>query len=262
MLKLKADAQPAGEPGIRRGAAIRIDGVSAPKNIKIGLVAAGCEVSAASLKGTAASPSKAEPVAKAANSTRAAGGGLAAVAGRITSADCAAATGPQPLSPAAPVKNGAIAKLALAAAGLAVASAMLLYFQFGGSIPETDAQATTVAAAEVPAGAAAAAGLEGAAASGEDALVARITQGTLAALRSKQGSQPAPMAPDQSAAAAEGSALYNMVLTAAAQGQSEAYIDQLVNGAYERQDITVPASLIGADGRVDTATLLALFIGR
>ncbi|MDC0657528.1 hypothetical protein N6L27_05925 [Leisingera sp. SS27] len=158
----------------------------------------------------------------------------------------------------------ALPKLGLAAAGLAVAAAMLLYFQFGGSAPAADQPAASLqpvqAAAELPAGAAAAAGLEGSAASGEDALVARITEGTLAALRSKQA-QPAAAVPEAPAAAAEGSALYKMVATAAAQGQSAAYIDQLVNGAYERQEITVPASLIGADGRVDTATLLALFVG-
>ncbi|WP_241479047.1 hypothetical protein [Leisingera sp. ANG-M1] len=163
-------------------------------------------------------------------------------------------------------------KLGLAAAGLAVASAMLLYFQFGGDAPadatvENALAVQPAAAAEpaaadtdVPAGAAAAAGLEAAGSSGEDALVARITAGTLAALRSKQA-EPGAAAEAAPAVSAESTALFKMVMTAAAQGQSEAYIDQLVNGAYERQEITVPASLIGADGRVDTATLLALFVG-
>ncbi|MEW2912697.1 hypothetical protein [Leisingera sp. JC11] len=248
MLKLKADAQPAAEPDKARGAAVRIDGVSAPKNIKIGLVAA----SSGTDKANKAKASAGATAAKAAKSAKPA------------EVKPQAAPKPQQFAPV-PAENGsALPKLGLAAAGLAVAAAMLLYFQFGGSAPAEDAQVAALQAdrpaAEVPAGAAAAAGLEGAAAGGEDALVARITEGTLAALRSKQGTQPSA-APAPAAVTAEGSALYKMVLTAAAQGQSAAYIDQLVNGAYERQEISVPASLIGADGRVDTATLLALFVG-
>ncbi|WP_241482200.1 hypothetical protein [Leisingera sp. ANG-Vp] len=175
---------------------------------------------------------------------------------------------PQPFAPVQAEGGSALPKLGLAAAGLAVASAMLLYFQFGGGAPaetaapapQQTAAAEAAAAEELqPSGAASAAALETAETSGEDELVARITAGTLAALRSKQTLPEA--AAEAPAAPAEGTALFKMVMTAAAQGQSEAYIDQLVNGAYERQEITVPASLIGADGRVDTATLLALFVG-
>ncbi|UWQ78503.1 hypothetical protein K3725_14455 [Leisingera sp. S132] len=250
MLKLKADAQPAAEPGKARGAAIRIDGVSAPKNIKIGLVAA------------SAGPVKAKPAAAAAAGTAKEASPVCAV--KPAPAKPEPVMDPQPFAPLGADGASALPKLGLAAAGLAVASAMLLYFQFGGSAPAADQPAASLqpaqAAAELPAGAAAAAGLDGSASSGEVALVARITEGTLAALRSKQA-QPAAAVPETPVAAAEGSALYKMVATAAAQGQSAAYIDQLVNGAYERQEITVPASLIGAGGRVDTATLLALFVG-
>ncbi|WP_264212690.1 hypothetical protein [Leisingera thetidis] len=246
MLKLKAGAQPADEPGKPRGASVRIEGVSAPKNMKIGLVASG-------------GPAKAKPSV----------GGPAPGAKPLQAAKPAAvapeaAPEPQRFAPMPAEAGSALPKLGLAAAGLAVAAAMLLYFQFGGAAPAED---TPVAALQadhgadaVPAGAAAAAGLETTEASGEDALVARITEGTLAALRSKQ-TQPAAAVQAAPAAPGEGPALYKMVLTAAAQGQSEAYIDQLVNGAYERQEISVPASLIGADGRVDTATLMALFVG-
>lgn len=90
--------------------------------------------------------------------------------------------------------------------------------------------------------------------------MARITVGTLAALRSKQP-VTTPAQPTAAIPADGGTALYNMVRTAAAQGQSVAYIDQLVNGAYQRREISVPASLIGPDGRVDTAALLTLFVG-
>ncbi|KIC15503.1 hypothetical protein [Leisingera sp. ANG-DT] len=250
MLKLKADAQPAAEPGEARGKAVRIDGVSAPKNIKIGLVAAHPE------------PAKAKPASSAAASAvKAAKPGQPAKSLKPAKPEPKAAPEPKQFAPVAAEGPSALPKLGLAAAGLAVAAAMLLYFQFGGSDSAEAVQAVAVPVEQnveaVPAGAAAAAGLEGTAASGEDALVARITEGTLAALRSKQA-QPAASV---QAAPAEGSALYKMVLTAAAQGQSAAYIDQLVNGAYERQEISVPASLIGADGQVDTATLLALFVG-
>ncbi|WP_291727685.1 hypothetical protein [Leisingera sp. F5] len=263
MLKRKADAQPAGEPGKPRGASIRIDGVSAPKNMKIGLIAdsSGSKPEpAAAIAKPASSKAAAAKAAKPAKTAKPAGAALDEPKG---------VPGPQPYAPAQADGGSALPKLGLAAAGLAVAAAMLLYFQFSGGTPaETAEQASlqTPAAADPsagivqPAGAAAAAGLQKDGASGEDAMVARITAGTLAALRSKQVN-PENLNQAAAAAPAEGTALYKMVLTAAAQGQSEAYIDQLVNGAYERKEITVPASLIGADGRVDTATLLALFVG-
>jgi hypothetical protein len=100
----------------------------------------------------------------------------------------------------------------------------------------------------------------GSTAAGED-LIAKMTQGTLAALRSGAASPAAaPAAPATAAETASVSALYQMVMTAHAQGQSEAYIDQLLNDAHARQQITVPEGLIGADGRVDTATILSLLI--
>ncbi|MEX0302364.1 MAG: hypothetical protein AB3N24_08080 [Leisingera sp.] len=258
MLKLKADAQPADEPEKTRGTAVRIDGVSAPKNIKIGLVASTAE------QGTDATPA----AGKAAAVKNIKQTGPEKVA-RLSAAEAKSAPDPQPFAPVQPEGASALPKLGLAAAGLAVASAMLLYFQFGSDAPDetpaAGAELAGLAAAAkaeqaLPAGAAAAAELEGAETSTEDALVARITAGTLAALRSKQA-DPAAETPAAPAAPAEGTALFKMVMTAAAQGQSEAYIDQLVNGAYERREITVPDSLIGAGGRVDTATLLALFVG-
>lgn len=265
MLKLKADAQPADELGKPRGTAVRIDGVSAPKNMKIGLVASGATASAKTPKpaGNTAAPVK--PAAQAA-----AGAAQQAPVRKAQPAKAAKAVSHAPSTetlaaqqPVAAAETGStLPKLGLAAAGLAVASAMLLYFQFsGGTAPAAEEKASLQADTVLPAGAAAAADLADGAGKGEDALVARITAGTLAALRSKQG-EPGTAAPAAAAAdPAESTALFKMVMTAAAQGQSEAYIDQMVNGAYERQEITVPASLIRADGRVDTATLLALFVG-
>jgi len=108
-------------------------------------------------------------------------------------------------------------------------------------------------AADTPALAAAATG------AGDD-IMSKITAGTLAALRS-----PAPTAAAQTdtggqAPQAGGGALYQLVMTAHAQGQSPAYIDQMLNAAYQRGQISVPEGLVRADGRVDTTTILSLFI--
>ncbi|NIZ14087.1 hypothetical protein [Phaeobacter sp. HF9A] len=100
-------------------------------------------------------------------------------------------------------------------------------------------------------------------ASSED-MMAKMTAGTLAVLRgsgrTEGGAATATVAPAPTSDAAAGSELLRMVMTAHEQGQSDAYIDRLLNDAYSRQAITVPAGLIGADGRVDTATILSLFI--
>jgi len=121
---------------------------------------------------------------------------------------------------------------------LVVASASAAEAQTGGVDPETTGTALPGDASED--------------------MVAKMTAGTLAALRSGTASRPA----ETSAAAdtGNGSALYHMVMKAHAQGQSEAYIDRLLNEAHSRKDIEVPAGLIDADGRVDTATILSLFI--
>ncbi|UWQ57536.1 hypothetical protein K3722_13545 [Leisingera caerulea] len=270
MLKLKADAQPADELGAPRKMAVRIDGISAPKNMKIGLVSGGADQMASAAPGPVKMPEPA--VANAAQAAQIPAPAAqqapartqkllkAAQAVKVALAARRARAARQPV--AAAEAGSPLPKLGLAAAGLAVASAMLLYFQFGGAAaPAKTEQASLAQDAGLPAGAASAAGLAEGASSSEDALVARITAGTLAALRNKQA-EAATAGPAAAATApAEGTALSKMVMTAAAQGQSEAYIDQMVNGAYARQEITVPASLIRADGRVDTATLLALFVG-
>lgn len=95
-----------------------------------------------------------------------------------------------------------------------------------------------------------------------DTMMDKMTANTLAVLR--QGAQTdaaATAAPAAPVTAVQRTALYELLMTAVAQGQSQDYIDQLVNGAHARQEITVPESLIGPDGRVDTATLLAVFVG-
>lgn len=94
-----------------------------------------------------------------------------------------------------------------------------------------------------------------------DDMISKMTAGTIAALRAKKPEPAAPQtAPTADAAAV--SAIYALVMSAHAQGQSEAYIDQLLNEAHARNDIAVPTGLIGADGRVDTRTILSLFIAK
>ncbi|AUQ64937.1 hypothetical protein [Phaeobacter inhibens] len=99
--------------------------------------------------------------------------------------------------------------------------------------------------------------------SAEDAMVAQMTAGTLAALRRGSAATPSGEAVQPATPASQAhTALYSLVLRAVGQGQSPAYIDQMVNDAYRSEAITVPGALIGADGRVDTATILALFVGQ
>lgn len=53
-------------------------------------------------------------------------------------------------------------------------------------------------------------------------------------------------------------ALETMVITALRQGQSDDYIDALVNHAARNGTVEVPGSLVTPDGRVDTTTLLTV----
>ncbi|MET4128712.1 LysM domain-containing protein [Roseovarius sp. MBR-6] len=72
-----------------------------------------------------------------------------------------------------------------------------------------------------------------------------------------------PVAPEQVARPAPTSrpaeiGFEAMVLDALAQGQSEQYIDALVNDAAVKGRVEVPTSFLTADGRVDTATILSV----
>lgn len=279
MLKQSADARVAAATSRSGTGTVRIQGVKASKNIKIGLVTSNPPPQpAAGMTRVANAPNPAPAPGTALPVLGRALGATLALGSRIAAGATTYAAVPGQLRGKLTAAVGRLSLLGLAAAGLSVAAAMLLYFQFGApaALPAASAQTVqTQRAVAEPIVAVASAGAAQAAvataprltadlpAGDEDALVARITAGTLAALRSKQ-TTTAPVQPTQpagTAPVAEGSALFQMVRTAAAQGQSAAYIDQLVNGAYQRQEISVPASLIGADGRVDTATLLTLFVG-
>jgi nucleoid-associated protein YgaU len=48
-----------------------------------------------------------------------------------------------------------------------------------------------------------------------------------------------------------------MVIEALGQGQSESYIDALVNDAAQKGRVEVPSALVTPEGRVDTAVLLS-----
>ncbi|ARE82496.1 LysM domain/BON superfamily protein [Roseovarius mucosus] len=67
---------------------------------------------------------------------------------------------------------------------------------------------------------------------------------------------PTPSAAPQ-ASMPVGPALESMVLGALQQGQSETYIDALVNDAAKKGKVEVPQGLVTAEGRVDTALLLS-----
>lgn len=83
------------------------------------------------------------------------------------------------------------------------------------------------------------------------------TAGILANIRPVTGQ---PGQPGQPAARTNG--LQALVTQALREGQSDAYIDALVNEAAGRGEITVPKALVTNDGRVDTATILASIVSQ
>lgn len=64
--------------------------------------------------------------------------------------------------------------------------------------------------------------------------------------------------PQQAATPATG--LQSLVAQALKEGQSDAYIDALLNEAATAGEVSVPAMLVTSDGKVDTATLLASIV--
>lgn len=56
--------------------------------------------------------------------------------------------------------------------------------------------------------------------------------------------------------------LKSLVVQALRQGQSDAYLDALLNEARDTGQVVVPEALITSDGKVDTATLLATLVRR
>ena len=76
-----------------------------------------------------------------------------------------------------------------------------------------------------------------------------MTAGVLASLTG-----PAPKRP------ATGASMQDLVTQALKQGQSDAYIDALINEAATTGSIAVPSALRTEAGRVDTATLLAALV--
>ncbi|MGX0977866.1 nucleoid-associated protein YgaU [Roseovarius sp. MBR-51] len=73
----------------------------------------------------------------------------------------------------------------------------------------------------------------------------------------EQQVQPTKETPTAIASAPAVATLDSMVLGALQQGQSETYIDALVNDAAQKGRIEVPQGLVTAEGRVDTALLLS-----
>ncbi|MEP2716519.1 hypothetical protein [Pseudophaeobacter sp.] len=173
-------------------------------------------------------------------------------------------------------------KLIAAAAVLGIAAIALTFLQFSGSGEAANSQNLSAIQRFNPVISAAgaspltdAASVPEAASGTQDssALVAQITAGTLAALRSTSAQTaqtpaiPANVSGSGAAAASpvvtgEANGLYAMVLAALQQGQSTQYIDQMVNDAYRNQQVAVPAVLLTASGEVNTPALLTLFGGQ
>lgn len=86
------------------------------------------------------------------------------------------------------------------------------------------------------------------------ALSQKMTSGTLAAL-----SQPKSTTVQVEE---EPVYIFDLVVEALAEGRSDAELDQILNESYAAGRVTVPSSLILADGRVDSKTILALFAGK
>ena len=65
------------------------------------------------------------------------------------------------------------------------------------------------------------------------------------------------MTGSQSGRGVSGGGLEQMILGALQQGQSEDYIDAMVNDAAETGAVNVPSTFLTAEGRVDTASILS-----
>lgn len=117
--------------------------------------------------------------------------------------------------------------------------------------PAADDLEAITAAALASLGASAAAPAAPAAPAGDDALAA-MSRNVLAGLR-PQAAPGAPAAPVT---------LQVLVAQALREGQTDAYIDALVNEAVGSGAVAAPAGLVTAGGRIDTAVLLASIVAR
>ena len=138
------------------------------------------------------------------------------------------------------------------------AAARILAASRAGQEPELKIQTDTSSIGDTTAGVLAALGLATGAAPaptpaelGGDEM-RNMTASVLSGIRGATG-QPAAAAPQQND-------LQTLVAWALKEGQSDSYIDALLNEAASAGQITVPNMLVTSDGRVDTATLLASIV--
>ncbi|MDU8929395.1 LysM peptidoglycan-binding domain-containing protein [Alisedimentitalea sp. MJ-SS2] len=89
-------------------------------------------------------------------------------------------------------------------------------------------------------------------ATGSGAEFRLMTTGVLASLNAATGAAPSRAAAPQK--------LENLIVQALRQGQSDAYIDALLNEAAATGQVKVPSALVTPEGRVDTVTLLATLV--
>lgn len=93
----------------------------------------------------------------------------------------------------------------------------------------------------------------GAAAPTDDSLMTQ-TAGVLAGIRGVTGAPQTTTAPQ--------SALQSLVIDALREGQTDSYIDEIVNAAASEGRVSVPEILVTSDGRVDTHVLLASIVSQ
>lgn len=141
------------------------------------------------------------------------------------------------------------------AAGLALIVVALLVAQFTGGEEAPVATAAPVSPESAPVV------VEPALASVAAGDNSEMVNNIIGALRRSQAGATeatiaAPVTTEQATAI---NSLYTLVTGAFAQGQSEAYIDQLLNESLQSGEITVPAALMLPDGRVDTKSVMAMF---
>ena len=89
----------------------------------------------------------------------------------------------------------------------------------------------------------------------QDGGLADLSAQALAGIRQATG-QPDPDAPPPQ------TALQSLVVRALREGQTDAYIDTLLNEAARSGSVTVPEALVTTDGRVDTYLLLSAIVSQ
>lgn len=145
------------------------------------------------------------------------------------------------------------------AVGLAAIVTILLALQFTGGDPEVATPTVSETVAPVVTSEPTETATNTAPAALGQSDNQELVNSIIGALRSTPAATPETGASVAGGDAGALNSLYTMVTGALSQGQSPAYIDQLLNEALKNGEISVPAGLILPSGQVDTTSILALF---